>query len=228
MMTAYASEQAAIDAVNLGAFAYVMKHCKNDEFKMFVRNALAAAVRRVGEPRAEDRAEAQEEQAADHRPEHPHALGVQDDRQDRHHAGHRADQRRQRHRQGAGRQGHPRPQRPRRRPLRGHQLRGHSRDPAREPALRPHPGQLHRRRPRPRRVLPAGPGRHHLPRRDRRDAPEHSGQAAAHAAGARGRPGGQLASRSRSTCASSRPPTATWSRRSPRATSAPTSSSGST
>jgi DNA-binding NtrC family response regulator len=40
IMTAYASEQAAIDAVNLGAFAYVMKHCKNDEFKMFVRNAL--------------------------------------------------------------------------------------------------------------------------------------------------------------------------------------------
>jgi len=41
VMTAYASEQAAIDAVNLGAFAYVMKHCKNDEYKMFVRNALA-------------------------------------------------------------------------------------------------------------------------------------------------------------------------------------------
>ncbi|MEZ4388348.1 MAG: sigma-54 dependent transcriptional regulator [Candidatus Krumholzibacteriia bacterium] len=40
MMTAYANEQSAIDAVNLGAFAYVMKHCKNDEFKMFVRNAL--------------------------------------------------------------------------------------------------------------------------------------------------------------------------------------------
>lgn len=40
MMTAYASEQAAIDAVNLGAFSYIQKHCKNDEIKMFVRNAL--------------------------------------------------------------------------------------------------------------------------------------------------------------------------------------------
>ncbi|MBD3223004.1 response regulator [bacterium] len=40
MMTAYASEQTAIDAVNLGAFGYVMKHSKNDEYKMFVRNAL--------------------------------------------------------------------------------------------------------------------------------------------------------------------------------------------
>jgi DNA-binding NtrC family response regulator len=46
VMTAYATEQSAIDAVNLGAFAYVQKHCKNDEFKMFVRNAMQ--LRRVG------------------------------------------------------------------------------------------------------------------------------------------------------------------------------------
>jgi len=41
IMTAYASEQSAIDAVNLGAFSYLQKHCKNDEIKMVVRNALA-------------------------------------------------------------------------------------------------------------------------------------------------------------------------------------------
>jgi len=41
IMTAYASEQSAIDAVNLGAFSYLQKHCKNDEIKMAVRNALA-------------------------------------------------------------------------------------------------------------------------------------------------------------------------------------------
>ena len=41
MLTAYASEQSAIDAVNLGAFSYMQKHCKNDEIKMVVRNALA-------------------------------------------------------------------------------------------------------------------------------------------------------------------------------------------
>jgi DNA-binding NtrC family response regulator len=41
IMTAYASEQSAIDAVNLGAFSYMQKHCKNDEIKMIVRNALA-------------------------------------------------------------------------------------------------------------------------------------------------------------------------------------------
>ncbi|MFT5232150.1 MAG: DNA-binding NtrC family response regulator [Candidatus Krumholzibacteriia bacterium] len=41
IMTAYASEQSAIDAVNLGAFSYVQKHTKNDEIKMIVRNAMA-------------------------------------------------------------------------------------------------------------------------------------------------------------------------------------------
>jgi DNA-binding NtrC family response regulator len=40
IMTAYASEQSAIDAVNLGAFYYLPKQCKNDEIKLVVRNAL--------------------------------------------------------------------------------------------------------------------------------------------------------------------------------------------
>jgi two-component system, NtrC family, response regulator PilR len=40
IMTAYASEQSAIDAVNMGAFSYLQKHCKNDEIRMVVRNAL--------------------------------------------------------------------------------------------------------------------------------------------------------------------------------------------
>ncbi len=40
IMTAYASEQTAIDAVNLGAFSYLQKHCKNDDIKIAVRNAM--------------------------------------------------------------------------------------------------------------------------------------------------------------------------------------------
>ena len=44
IMTAYASEQSAIDAVNLGAFSYMQKHCKNDEIKMAIRNAMALRV----------------------------------------------------------------------------------------------------------------------------------------------------------------------------------------
>jgi len=41
MLTAFASERSAIDAVNLGAFSYLQKHTKNDEIKMVVRNAMA-------------------------------------------------------------------------------------------------------------------------------------------------------------------------------------------
>ena len=40
IMTAYASQQSAIEAVNLGAFQYLIKNAKNDEIKLIVRNAL--------------------------------------------------------------------------------------------------------------------------------------------------------------------------------------------
>jgi len=40
IMTAYASQQSAIDAVNMGAFQYMIKNAKNDEIKLVVRNAL--------------------------------------------------------------------------------------------------------------------------------------------------------------------------------------------
>jgi two-component system NtrC family response regulator len=40
LMTAYASQQSAIDAVNMGAFQYLIKNAKNDEIKLVVRNAL--------------------------------------------------------------------------------------------------------------------------------------------------------------------------------------------
>jgi DNA-binding NtrC family response regulator len=40
IMTAYASQQSAIDAVNLGAYQYLIKNAKNDEIKLIVRNAI--------------------------------------------------------------------------------------------------------------------------------------------------------------------------------------------
>jgi DNA-binding NtrC family response regulator len=40
IMTAYASQQSAIDSVNFGAFQYLIKNAKNDEIKLVVRNAL--------------------------------------------------------------------------------------------------------------------------------------------------------------------------------------------
>jgi len=41
MITAYADEQTAIDAVNHGAYSYLHKHSKNDEIKLVVRNAVS-------------------------------------------------------------------------------------------------------------------------------------------------------------------------------------------
>jgi len=41
IMTAYASQRSAIDALNLGAFQYMEKHAKNEEIKLVVKNALA-------------------------------------------------------------------------------------------------------------------------------------------------------------------------------------------
>ncbi len=40
IMTAYASQQTAIDAVNMGAFQYLIKNAKNDEIKLVVSNAI--------------------------------------------------------------------------------------------------------------------------------------------------------------------------------------------
>ncbi|NNF08162.1 MAG: sigma-54-dependent Fis family transcriptional regulator [Candidatus Eisenbacteria bacterium] len=40
IMTAYASQQSAIDALNMGAFQYLEKSAKNDDIKLAVKNAL--------------------------------------------------------------------------------------------------------------------------------------------------------------------------------------------
>lgn len=40
ILTAYASQKSAIEALNLGAFQYMEKHAKNDEIKLVVRNAV--------------------------------------------------------------------------------------------------------------------------------------------------------------------------------------------
>ncbi len=93
-------------------------------------------------------------------------------------------------RQGAPGPPHPRRVVAQRRPLRGDQLRRGARDLAGERALRPRPRRVHRRR---RRTAPGllrgGQRRHPLPRRDRRDAAGHAGEAPAGAPGAGDPPG---------------------------------------
>ena len=67
------------------------------------------------------------------------------------------------------------------------QLRGAAREHPRGRAVRLREGRVHRRGPAPRRPLRAGRRRHAVPRRDRRDPDARPGQAAARAAGGRGR-----------------------------------------
>ncbi len=76
--------------------------------------------------------------------------------------------------------------------------------------------------------LRAGPWRHHLPRRDRRDLARLPGQAAARAARRRVRARGRAANAQGRISASSAPPTATSRSSSPRTNSAPTSITAST
>ena len=56
-MTAYASLDTAIEAVNQGAFHYFVKQTKNDEIKLVVRRALEMRRLQHGEPLPEARAE---------------------------------------------------------------------------------------------------------------------------------------------------------------------------
>ena len=93
--------------------------------------------------------------------------------------------------------------------LRRDQLRRDSGEPARERAVRPRARRLHRRRQADAGQDRARRRRHAVPRRDRRHAAGAAGQAAALPAGARGRAGRRPRARSRSTCASSAPPTRT-------------------
>ena len=94
-------------------------------------------------------------------------------------------------------------------PVRGDQLRGDPREPARERAVRPREGRLHRRdRAQDRQGRAGAPG-HALPRRDRRHAAAAAGQDPAARAGAAVRARGRARRRSPSTCAWWPPPTAT-------------------
>ena len=82
----------------------------------------------------------------------------------------RADRRRERHRQGAGRHGAASPLGSRGRSVHPGQLRGTARGPGRERALRPRARRVHRRRPAEARPVRARRRRHDLPRRGRRAA----------------------------------------------------------
>ena len=193
MITAYATVENAVAAFQRGAHDYLMKPVMFEELLakidrlMKYRRLLArepgppAAVPRPRRPRDAGRAE-------------PGDAGGQDaDPQGRPDAEHRPDHRRIGHGQGAGGPGAPHVRARPRRGLPGRQLRGDPPRPAGEPALRPRPGLVHRRRSRPRRAVRRRGAGDRLPRRDRR------------AVAGRPRPSCSGPSRTRKCCPSARP-----------------------
>ncbi len=95
------------------------------------------------------------------------------------------------HRQGARRQGPPRPVIAPRQGVHRGQLRGAARDAARERAVRPREGLVHRGGGAPAGPVRAGRRGHAVPRRDRRDLAGHPGEAPPGAGDAHLLPGGR-------------------------------------
>ena len=169
LMTAQASLQSAISAVNSGAFYYIQKPFSNDELVAILRRACEFRAVRVENKQLKQEIR-RRDKAAVTRPigkskrfldvlklaEH-----VSPDRV------HRADPGRERHRQGGRRPLHPQPLQPGRRAVPLHQLRRAAGEPAGERAVRPREGLLHRRGARQAGPLRGGAGRQLLPRRGR-------------------------------------------------------------
>ena len=97
--------------------------------------------------------------------------------------------------------------RPRGEALRRGELRRAGRDAARERAVRPREGLVHRRQPAEARQVRDGRRRHHLPGRDRRHFAQAAGGPAARPAGARASTAWAAAKKCASTCAWWRRPT---------------------
>ena len=140
------------------------------------------------------------------------AAGRRGDREGRADLGDRAAARRERHRQGGRRPRDPRPQPARRAAVHGDQLRRAQRAAARERAVRPREGRVHRRHRPPARPARARRRRHVLPRRGRRAASPSSRPSCCACCRSAGSSASAAAARSRSTSAGSPRPTATCAR----------------
>ena len=148
VISGHGNIETAVKAVRMGAQDFVEKPLSLEKTLLVVKNALRQrrleAENRALKEQVEHRWVMVGESAG-----HPRAAR-------RHRAGRalqraRADLRRERHGQGAGRPQHPPPEPARAGPVRGGQLRGHPRGADRERAVRPHPRRLHGRARRPRR-----------------------------------------------------------------------------
>ena len=145
VMTAYGSIQDAVSAMKEGAMEFLAKPVDPDHLSLMVARALAH--RRVLTENMVLREELAERRGA------PRIIGedptlravLQQLHRAAGHRRHRAARRGERHRQGAVRAVAARVQPAAGGPVHRHQLRGDSRDAARNRALRPREGRLHRR-----------------------------------------------------------------------------------
>ena len=217
LISGHGNIESAVRAIKMGAFDFVEKPLSLDKTVLVVAQRAAPAPPRSREPRA---ARARRSPPDDGRRELRDAPAARAGRDGGADQRPRADLRRERHRQGAGRAHHPRAQPPPRGAVRRGQLRGDSRRADRERAVRPRARRVHRRGRRSPRQVRGGRRRHDLPRRDRRHEPEDAGQGAARAAGADDGGGRRHDSASRSTRACWRRPTRICRRRSAPAGSA--------
>ena len=195
VVTAFATAETAIAAMKAGAYDYLTKPFKVDEVGLVVERALERRVLQQPERRPARRDQGPLQARPPDRQVAGHAPGVRDDAQDRPRPHQRAADRRVGHRQGAGR---PRPARAvaaaadhafiavncgaipeiaASSPSSSATCKG-----AFTGANTDRTG-----------LFEAAHGGHHLPRRDRRAAGPHAGEAAARAAGAQGEAGGRRA-----------------------------------
>ena len=107
IMTAYASQKTAIEAVNQGAFHYLIKHAKNEEIKMVVRNALDMRKVRTENVMLKKQLKRTADLQHDHRQERGNAEGLRPGGQGGRHGVNHPHLRRERHRQGTDRARHP-------------------------------------------------------------------------------------------------------------------------
>ena len=172
IMTAYTTVDTAVSAMKLGAYDYLVKPFDPEELSLMIQkivtqqalvreNVLLRKVlkRRVPLPRPDQQ---EPRDAGRLRPGENRGAHQLDD----------PDPRRERHGQGARGARHPRREPAQPGTVRRHVLRGAHRDPARDRAVRPREGRLHRRGDAPQGQVRDGRGRHALPRRDRRHRPK--------------------------------------------------------
>ena len=198
VITAYGSAENAVEALKAGAYDYLTKPVDLRQFRAVVASALgrtpaapapaAAAPGPAAAPRRAQRTGAGRAGPPGRRVERD-AAGALDGPQGRAQHGAGAGAGRVRHRQGTGGARHPRRVAAHRASLRRGQLRRDPRAIARGRVLRLPQGRLHGRQRGPRGLLPGRPGRHAVPRRDRRPAAGDAEQVAARRAGACGAPG---------------------------------------